>query len=262
VRNRATPTIRRVRPSPWKKIRAKGFVGSLVALGARVSPPRVRDYQSLTREFAGLRGLEVGGPSQVFTKRGIFPIYEAVSRVDNVNFSFDTIWDSAFPGRPAGIQHVSEATELTGIPSASYDFVASSHTIEHTANPLKALREWKRVTRPGGYLVLVVPDKHRTFDRRRPITAMRHLEDDLERDTGEDDLTHVEESERLHDASRDPGETCSSVPLAQHNLETRVMHHHVFDVHLVRRMVEHTGFQLVALDVVRPCHIFALARRA
>lgn len=259
--NRATPAVWRVRPSLWKRARAKGLVGTLTALGARVSPPRVPGYQSLTSEFRGLRGLEVGGPSRVFAERGIFPIYGLASRVDNVNFSFDTIWDSSFPGRPAGTQHVLEATELTGISSASYDFVASSHTIEHTANPLKALGEWRRVTRPGGYLVLVVPDKHRTFDWRRPITEMGHLEDDLERNTGEDDLTHVEESERLHDARRDPGETCATVPLAQHNLETRVMHHHVFDIHLARRIVERSGFQLVALDVVPPCHIFALARR-
>jgi hypothetical protein len=93
------------------------------------------------------------------------------------------------------------------------------------------------------------------------MTTMHHLLADLERDVGEDDLTHVEESERFHDAGRDPGELCASVPLARHNFETRVMHHHVFDVHLVGEVVGHAGFELLAIQVVRPCHIFALATR-
>lgn len=254
------PAIRRVRPPLWRRVRAKGFTGMLEAIAARAHPPRVANYQTMARHFAGMRGLEIGGPSAVFARRGIFPIYPSAAVVDNVNFSATTVWDYPPPaGLPPGAQYVLEATQLSGIPSGSYDFVASSHTLEHTANPLKAMQEWKRVIRPQGYLALVVPDKHRTFDHRRPMTTMHHLLADLERDVGEDDLTHVSESERLHDARRDPGELCASVPLAQHNVETRVMHHHVFDVHLVAEVVGHAGFEILAIQVVRPCHIFALA---
>jgi len=264
------PTVWRIKPPLWRRVRAKGVNGTLEAIASRLYPPRVSGHKTLISEFAGRRGLEIGGPSDVFARRGLFPIYPVVASVDNVNFSATTVWGGTIaegrtysfqPDRARGHQFVLEATELAGIPSLSYDFLVSSHAIEHIANPLKAMREWKRVIRPGGYLALVVPDKHRTFDHRRPTTPMHHLVQDLERDVGEDDLTHVDESERLHDDRRDPGELCAGVPLATHNFATRVMHHHVFDLDLVQEVVEHARLQLLVLHLVRPCHIFALARR-
>jgi SAM-dependent methyltransferase len=52
-----------------------------------------------------------------------------------------------------------DAENLAGIPDASFDFVHSSHTLEHMHNPGRALRNWFRVLRPGGYLVAMVPDE-------------------------------------------------------------------------------------------------------
>ena len=43
--------------------------------------------------------------------------------------------------------------------SESMDFVFSSHTLEHIKDHEKALREWWRVIKPGGYLVLYLPHK-------------------------------------------------------------------------------------------------------
>jgi SAM-dependent methyltransferase len=60
-------------------------------------------------------------------------------------------------------------------PDDSLEFVIASHVIEHVRNPLLALREVHRKLRPGGRLVLIVPDKLRTFDRRRPLTTVEHL---------------------------------------------------------------------------------------
>ena len=39
----------------------------------------------------------------------------------------------------------------------SYDTVHSSHCLEHLFNPEEALRQWWRLVKRGGYLVLVVP---------------------------------------------------------------------------------------------------------
>ncbi len=57
----------------------------------------------------------------------------------------------------------------------SVDFVISSHVIEHFADPIKALREWYRVVKPGGYLYIIAPHKERTFDKERPRTTLAEL---------------------------------------------------------------------------------------
>jgi len=41
----------------------------------------------------------------------------------------------------------------------TYDTVHSSHCLEHMYEPEKALLEWWKIIKPGGYLVLVVPDE-------------------------------------------------------------------------------------------------------
>jgi len=45
------------------------------------------------------------------------------------------------------------------LPAASFDTVHSSHCLEHMHDPVQALRGWWSLVRPGGYLVLVVPDE-------------------------------------------------------------------------------------------------------
>ncbi|NCP72655.1 MAG: class I SAM-dependent methyltransferase [Shewanella vesiculosa] len=41
----------------------------------------------------------------------------------------------------------------------TYDAVCSSHCLEHMLRPLDALTEWWALVKPGGYLVLTVPDE-------------------------------------------------------------------------------------------------------
>ena len=41
----------------------------------------------------------------------------------------------------------------------SFDAVHSSHSLEHMRDPVAALHQWWPLVKPGGYLVLVVPDE-------------------------------------------------------------------------------------------------------
>lgn len=50
------------------------------------------------------------------------------------------------------------AQTLIDIPDNSYDFLVSSHCLEHMESPEDAIKNWIRVVKPSGYLVITVPD--------------------------------------------------------------------------------------------------------
>lgn len=227
---------------------------------------------SVIAAVAGRNGLEIGGPSHVFEARRILPIYPAASRIDNVNFSAQTSWENNLKdgtefrfdsGHQPGTQWIRDTVALTGLADHAYDFVLSSHCLEHVANPLRALREWHRVTRANGHLVLLLPDPSSTFDHRRPITTLAHLRDDLAHNVGEDDGTHLSEVLALHNLLRDPGAGSPENfrQRVSRNAENRCVHHHVFDLDLMSAMLEETGWQVLASEKVRPIHLLAFAQK-
>ncbi|TRZ97253.1 MAG: methyltransferase domain-containing protein [Rhodocyclaceae bacterium] len=52
-----------------------------------------------------------------------------------------------------------DAQAMAGVADATYDFVHSSHCLEHMRDIREALRQWIRIVKPGGYLVITVPDE-------------------------------------------------------------------------------------------------------
>jgi SAM-dependent methyltransferase len=52
-----------------------------------------------------------------------------------------------------------DAQLLKGIPDNTYDFVHSSHCLEHLHDPGDGLHNWLRVVKPGGHLIFTVPDE-------------------------------------------------------------------------------------------------------
>ena len=52
-----------------------------------------------------------------------------------------------------------DANCITKYVHEEYDFVYSSHCLEHMRDPEAALREWWSLVKPGGWLFLVVPDE-------------------------------------------------------------------------------------------------------
>jgi SAM-dependent methyltransferase len=250
--------------------KAGGVAAVVSAIVRRLGTPRARCFPICRQIVSGATGMEIGGPSPIFARGGLLPLYPLVTRVDNCNFAPSTIWEGVIKegnsfhwGKIPGRQFIAEGTVLHMIPSGRYDFVLSSHMLEHTANPLRALAEWGRLLRTGGGLVLVVPHRDGTFDHRRPITTMQHLIEDLETGMGEDDLTHLPEILELHDVSRDPG-VSDAVKLrerAMHNAEIRSLHHHVFDTRLALAAVERAGLDILAVEPLRPYHIVVVARK-
>lgn len=222
----------------------------------------------------GKAGLEIGGPSYVFREhsgrlsKNILSIYDRVGSLDNCDFSSETVWakhrdrytfsDSKAPGKNI----FCDASDLALIADQSYDFILSSHNLEHFANPVRALQTWKRVTRPHGGLILVLPDYRRTFDHRRPVTKVEHMLQDYESNMGEDDLSHVPEILELHDRSLDPpaGTPEQFRERSQNNFANRCLHHHVFDENNSRELLSSIGVEVLAVELAAPLHIVLVGR--
>lgn len=99
---------------------------------------RLADSRFATRYFRGL-GIDVGGGrDSLAAYKELFPL------IGNV-FVYD---------RPYG-----DAQELDNVFDNSFDFLYSSHCLEHMKIPARALANWIRVVKQGGYLVISVPDE-------------------------------------------------------------------------------------------------------
>jgi SAM-dependent methyltransferase len=235
----------------------------------------MRDPRKLPRDFVeplvGASALEIGGPSAWFRSGGKLPAYEVLGSIDGCNYAAGTLWGEAADdgvyapeGTPRGRMFILEAGDLGPIEPESYDALLASHVIEHLANPIAAVREWRRVVRPGGHMLLVAPHKERTFDRRRPVTTLEHMIEDERSGTTEDDETHFDEVLALHDLSRDVGARSDPAGFesrTRDNSRRRGVHHHVFVTETLLRVVDHCGLEIRAVHPRVPHDIFCLARR-
>jgi SAM-dependent methyltransferase len=70
-----------------------------------------------------------------------------------------------------------DATYVAGIEPNTYDFVYTSHLLEHLFYPVVAIKRWWEILKPGGYLIIVVPHKE-LYERKDclvpPLGGDRH----------------------------------------------------------------------------------------
>lgn len=101
-------------------------------------PRRLGDPNFTARYFVG-RGLDIGGkPDPLILYQELFV------RITSVR-----TWD-----REDG-----DAQFLAGVRDGEFDFVHSSHCLEHLNDPREGLFNWFRVVKPGGHLIVTVPDE-------------------------------------------------------------------------------------------------------
>ena len=227
---------------------------------AKYSKPNIAEHKWYTKLLEGKDGIEIGGPTWRF--RYEIPLYKSIASLDGVNFATKTIWEgdlstksgyNYFRGK-SGRQFISEATDLSEIEDGKYDFLISSNCLEHIANPIKALRAWKRLVKSGGYIIVLVPDKLHIFDHRRDTTTFEHLIEDYNADRDEHDRTHVEEALAKHDLSMDPraGDFENLKRRFADNFHNRSLHHHVFDLPLLGSMFEFINLKVIKSEALPP----------
>jgi SAM-dependent methyltransferase len=99
---------------------------------------RLHDVRFAVRYFVG-DGIDIGGGADPLALyRELFPAIASVRH-----------WDL-----PDG-----DAQLMAGVPDNSFDFVHSSHCLEHLNDPMAGLVNWLRILKPGGHLIVLVPDE-------------------------------------------------------------------------------------------------------
>jgi SAM-dependent methyltransferase len=99
---------------------------------------RSYDKRFVARWLVG-DGIDIGsGDDPLQNYKPLFPLMGAVHD-----------WD----------QDEGDAMLMEGVPDERFGFVHSSHCLEHLQDPSIALKNWVRICKPGGHLVLVVPDE-------------------------------------------------------------------------------------------------------
>ena len=68
-----------------------------------------------------------------------------------------------------------DAQYLNSIKDSEFDFVYSSHTLEHMVDPEISLKNWWRVLKSGGYLILYLP--HRDLYEKKKTLPSRFSEE-------------------------------------------------------------------------------------
>jgi SAM-dependent methyltransferase len=126
-------------------------------------PRRLNDSNFIRKYFVG-DGIDIGGkPDPLRLYAEFFPLMRSVRT-----------WDL----------EDGDAQFMSGVPDASVDFIHSSHCLEHLHDPAGGLRNWLRVLRAGGHIIVTIPDEDMyeqgvfpsTYNRdhKRTFTIYKH----------------------------------------------------------------------------------------
>ena len=187
------------------------------------------DHGGLTRHVLG-SGLEVGPGHNPLVESSSCRSVRYVDRWEPERLAelFPDLEGAVFP-KPDVVLDLNRDA-LAPIPDESEDFVICSHVLEHLANPLRVVVDIHRVLRPGGTLLILLPDRRRTFDQHRLPTTAEHVVADFEADVVEVDDDHIVEF-------------LSNTPGGPETLETLASHPELrdenFDLHRHRSIHVH-----------------------
>lgn len=107
---------------------------------SKATKRRFNDGAFHSRYFVG-DGIDVGGgPDPIGQYVRVFPLMTSAR-----------VWD--FSNGDGDAQY------MEGVADKTYDFLVSSHCWEHVQDPVVALRNWIRIVKDQGYLIITVPDE-------------------------------------------------------------------------------------------------------
>jgi SAM-dependent methyltransferase len=133
----------------------------------------------LARHLFG-RGVELGPGHHPFpVPKGVTVDYVDKWQPDDNREMFPELGEAASFPEP-NIVCDFDTGRLASIADETQDFVIVSHVLEHLAEPMGLLVDIHRVLRPGAVLLILLPDRTRTFDSERDPTPLTHILEEYE----------------------------------------------------------------------------------
>ena len=124
-------------------------------------------HSKLATDYLGkLKGVEIGGSAHNSYDLDVI----------NVDYTDEmTVYKQSEIELCGEFRKVDVVADASNLPfeDKSFDFVISSHVLEHLFDPIAAIHEWRRVARK--YIFITVPRKDLTFDKDKPVTELWEL---------------------------------------------------------------------------------------
>ncbi len=157
-----------------------------------IKPKPAKESKIVHQYLDGLNGIEIGGSTH--NPFGLDKTGGYANLDYTTNHAPEKWFAQGFP--VAKVNIVSLGDDLPFKDSA-LDYVVSSHVIEHFFDPIKAIKEWLRVVKKDGFVIMIVPHKERTFDVNKLETDYEEL---LKRHSGEIQIQdYIEQHDKTHD---------------------------------------------------------------
>lgn len=195
---------------------------------------KITGWRSCVQDILTGKGLEIGALCHPFPINDNTTI-TYVDRMSTDDLKKLYINDpSANINEMVTVDYVTDGSDLAMFTDDTFDFVCNSHIFEHLCNPLKALFEWVRVTKNGGYIYTVIPCYKDCFDHKRVLTDVDHIIKDYIDDVKEVELAHFED----FCGNVKPHNIEQAKPLyeAQHLQGQGSIHVHTFDEHSLKEL--------------------------
>jgi SAM-dependent methyltransferase len=132
----------------------------------------LRDSELAHRYLDDLVGIEIGAAAH---NPFNLPNCINVDYTDDMETEFKNA-EFELCGFKAKVDVIADGADLP-FKDEEYDYVISSHVIEHFFDPIKAIEEWFRVIKKGGYIFIIAPDHYSMPGETRPCTNYKELID-------------------------------------------------------------------------------------
>lgn len=70
---------------------------------------------------------------------------------------------------------IDDGATLSSVADGAFDYLIAAHVLEHVDDAIAAMKTWVRVVKPGGHILIAVPDKRFCGEQNRPTTTVTHF---------------------------------------------------------------------------------------